>query len=435
MMDIDGTNQHLLVTSQDGEPCVNSTVWSPDGKCVATIEGYIGCVTETYDPFSPGHGRWEPLPGAPGGVYVIPSDGESITLPGDASLGVVPIAESVDGNLAVPVRPGFAPRMKWLSSIPIAPEEKGNLSNEALVGHLYFDDDGVDNSSALHVISLQDSTDQILYDLTSSYLDNINDLIYVSRDAQFVSHFCNGSFGSCRGGSDNAAINIKDKNGQHLSAFPVEGNSYEMSITGPVRFSPVDTNQVLVPYVDYNEDGDTFADAFVAVIDWSSGEFLRTFNGREYTTADWTPEGDILLVGKDGNVYLATKSSRTFSDPVEYITSKDTIRNLVVSPDGSRIAYTMNGHIWSSDFDGSNFRRLTGFTEGFNMFPEWSPNSDYIAFKHLNADRGPNDHGQLWIVAADSGNVRIRETTNTPNAIPVQANGEWIGVNGSFAWR
>jgi Tol biopolymer transport system component len=95
----------------------------------------------------------------------------------------------------------------------------------------------------------------------------------------------------------------------------------------------------------------------------------------------------------------------------------------------------MAGQIWVSDADGQNLRRLTGFSEGFNLFPEWSPDSRYLAFKHVDADDGPLDHGDIWVVASDSEHVRIRDVGNTENAIPLNADNQWLGVFGSFSWR
>jgi hypothetical protein len=435
MMDLDGGNLHLLATSNEEEPRINATAWSPDGSWVATVEGYIGGTTPHYDPFFPGEWRWEALRGIPGVLYAVPSSGDSVVVPGDGSGGAIPVEEYSGDNLAGLVRPGFAPNMKWLAEIANGPQNKGNLSSSGISGNLYFNDKGQGDTSALHSIDLQGNSDQVLFNLTDDSSSYITDLVYASPDGQLISHFCKASFGSCSASSNTEAINITDQSGQSLGVFPVEGSSYELSITGPARFSPTNTSHILVSYTDHYDDGDTFADSFIAVIDWQAGQFLQNFNSREYTTADWTPEGDILLAGEDGNVYLARSSNSGFSSPELHFSTKDTIHNLVVSPDGSRIAYTLNGQIWRSDVDGSNLRPMTGFSDRFNMFPEWSPAGDYIAFKHVNADSGPNDRGRIWIIAADSENVQIRDTDNTPNAIPLRVNGEGMAITGSFAWR
>jgi dipeptidyl aminopeptidase/acylaminoacyl peptidase len=74
-------------------------------------------------------------------------------------------------------------------------------------------------------------------------------------------------------------------------------------------------------------------------------------------------------------------------------------------------------------------------TDGFNKFPEWSPDGKYIAFKHVDDDDGPTDSGQVWVVASDSEHVRIREIGNTANAVPLKVGDNGLRVFGSFSWR
>jgi hypothetical protein len=433
LMNMDGSGLHLLATTDEEEPRVNSTVWSPDGNWVATVEGYIGGITEVYDPFEPGEWRWEVLEGVPGVLYAVPSSGENIQLPGNGNRGVKPIVKASENGLVRPVLPGFSPEMKWVADIPVAAESRGSLPadstgvNGGMVGSIYYDDDGEGDTTALHALELQGATEQTLFNLTDDDLDNVSDLVYASRDGQYFSHYYDDVF--------NGAIYILDRNGQILSGISDEGDSYEVSVTGAMRFSPVDANLLLVPYMDSFNNNETYLDDIVSVIDWSTRTFRKHFSQREYNAADWTPDGNILLAGKDGNVYLSSVTNQNISDPQLHISGIDNIKNIAVSPDGSSIAYTLNRHIWVSDFNGDNFRRLTGFTEGFNMFPEWSPDSHYIAFKHVDDNDWENDSGELWVVAADSENIKIKETGNTPNAIPLYNGDRHIGVFGSFSWR
>jgi WD40 repeat protein len=435
-MSIDGSDLRLLATTDDEEPMVNATVWSPDGNWVATVEGYFGGMVEVYDPIQPGgEWHWEALDGVPGVLYAVPSSAENVTLPGDGSSGVLPIAETTKEGLLRPVRAGYSPELKWLPDISITSEERGSLPDNAasLSGTIYFDDDGEGDTTAMHAVNVQDGTDQIMYNLTDDDLDNVNDLVYVSRDGQLFSHYCS-DYGNSY--DDDRRFIIQDQNGQILANILGQGNGYKMSVRRAMRFSPVDSKLLLILYSDYLSGSDTYADYLVTVLDWNSRTFIKHFKSREYNAVDWTADGDILLAGQDGNVYLAKVSGQNISDPVLHITSQDSIKSIAVSPDGDSIAYTLNEQIWVSDFNGDNFQRVTGFTSGYNMFPEWSPDGQYIAFKHMDYDNHyPNDHGKLWIVASDAMNIEVRDIGNTTNAIPIMRGDRHLGVFGSFSWR
>jgi WD40 repeat protein len=392
MMNIDGSELHLLATTNDEEPMVNSTVWSPDGKWVATVEGYFGGMVEVYDPIQPGgEWHWKALDGVPGVLYAIPSTSESVTLPGNGGSGVVPIAETTSDGLLSPMRAGYIPEMKWLPDIPIATEERGSLPTNvaALSGTIYFDDDGEGNAIAMHAINVQDTTDQILFNLTDDDLDNVDDLVYSSRDGRLFSHYCS-DYGNSY--DDDRRFIIYDQNEQILANILGQENGYNMSVRRAIRFSPVDSNLLLILYSDYHSGSETYADYLVTVLDWNSKTFLKHFKSQEYNAVDWTAEGDILLAGEDGNVYSANVTDQGISDPVLYISGQDNIKSIAVSPEGNSIAYTLNEQIWVSDINGDNFQRLTGFTSGYNMFPEWSPDGRYIAFKHIDEDdQSPTD--------------------------------------------
>ncbi|MDT8369822.1 MAG: amidohydrolase family protein [Longimicrobiales bacterium] len=63
------------------------------------------------------------------------------------------------------------------------------------------------------------------------------------------------------------------------------------------------------------------------------------------------------------------------------------IRDPVVSPDGTRIAFTALDRLWVADADGSNARRLTT-TDASEHHPAWSPDGRSIAWVTWEGDAG-----------------------------------------------
>lgn len=86
------------------------------------------------------------------------------------------------------------------------------------------------------------------------------------------------------------------------------------------------------------------------------------------------------------------------------------LRNSAISPDGSTIAFTYKGDIYTVGVNGGNATRIT--TEGYNTAPVWSPDSRTLAF---SSDRRGSD--DIFIVDAAGGTPR-RLTTNSGTETP-----------------
>lgn len=87
------------------------------------------------------------------------------------------------------------------------------------------------------------------------------------------------------------------------------------------------------------------------------------------------------------------------------------MRNVKISPDGSTIAFTYKGDIWTVPAKGGQARQLTTQT-AYETTPIWSPDSRNIAFasdRHGNMD--------IYIVPATGGTAR-RVTTNSAKETP-----------------
>lgn len=87
------------------------------------------------------------------------------------------------------------------------------------------------------------------------------------------------------------------------------------------------------------------------------------------------------------------------------------LRNVAISPDGSTVAFTYKGDVFTVDFQGGKAQKLTSGS-AYDSYPVWSPDSRIIVFA---SDR----LGSLDLFAIDAGGGTPRRlTTNSGSEIP-----------------
>jgi len=110
--------------------------------------------------------------------------------------------------------------------------------------------------------------------------------------------------------------------------------------------------------------------------------------------AAWLPDGSYVYL--DGNKLYKSSPTDFFEHPVAILDLEDNLAtggkgslfvHLTASPDGRRLAFTWNGHIWVVDVNGANLHRITEVpSDSTNQVlgasfgsPTWSPDSRWVA--------------------------------------------------------
>ncbi len=91
------------------------------------------------------------------------------------------------------------------------------------------------------------------------------------------------------------------------------------------------------------------------------------------------------------------------------------------SPDGSQLVFSSSKsgqpHIWVSNADGSNQRRIT-FAGIYNSSPNWSPKGDKIAFSGQAPERGANNFN-IFTIDPSGSNLQRLTSDSFSNENPV----------------
>jgi TolB protein len=127
------------------------------------------------------------------------------------------------------------------------------------------------------------------------------------------------------------------------------------------------------------------------------------------------------------------------SDPRVVLSAKMMIMGLVLSRDGSQLAFwgcpgsiaydcippEEDLDVWSLDWDGSNLRNLTEDSTANDLHPGWSADGKQIVFE---SDR--SGESQLYIMNADGSNVKALTKDALRNTEPTWSpDGKWIAYH------
>jgi dipeptidyl aminopeptidase/acylaminoacyl peptidase len=415
VMNADGTG--LRAFTKDQFLGSGSPEWSPDGRHLLFLWG-SGAVSATI---------------GTGGVIVAGRCPVTYIAPADATLIDVD-AEDRDPNAS----PAFIPkrlaeadstptdiytcrRISWRA--PLAPAAavngvaaSGAGLNAGFTGTLLYKAPG-----QYYTIDLF-SGKQLLKLPANSWAASL------SNDASLLTFYTDtpGSF------SEDRVRVLRANDGASMLSFDLAE-----SVRGPMRFSP--TNRYLASEWHSIDLGDAGGINVATVFDISDAN--RVLIARRYFDYDswaWHPDGRLLLVR--GETLYATDKTLSGSAGVGVTalgTFSDVISGLQVSPDGTRLAFTMAGRIWISQLDGSGLRQVTRSSLTENA-PVWSPDGRWLAF--VQNDVVSSGCRGIWVVPADAQRVFINQLGVPSSAVrlksaPQNEDTVLCDYGGSLSWR
>ncbi|GAB3665454.1 hypothetical protein GCM10027594_33010 [Hymenobacter agri] len=190
----------------------------------------------------------------------------------------------------------------------------------------------------------------------------------------------------------------KAYSGSRLEVINAAGNQIRVvfdskvssSILGP-RVSP-DGTKIAFTYIGYYFQAPITFGYGTVVVDMSGNYVAGIAN---YFSPSWLPDGRLLLAGDydsgishsapttpsaKAGLYLATLAGGTITPTrLAGVSTNPTPILPSASPDGSRIAFVQNNHLWLVNPDGSGLRQLTNASNSQEGPATWSPDGKYVA--------------------------------------------------------
>ncbi|MBK0402157.1 PD40 domain-containing protein [Adhaeribacter sp. BT258] len=221
-------------------------------------------------------------------------------------------------------------------------------------------------------------------------------------------------------------------------------NSKETSAVYSPQLSP-DGTKIAFSHLKYYDPSDYPVKKGTVIIDLQ-GNYVAGIP--DMYNAVWLPDGRLVVAGDfssngaapsnpsakaglhiatiTGTTATLTNINPTLSNPSPLLPS--------VSPDGKRIAFILNKHLWTINTDGTNLKQLTASdNDNEESFSTWSPDGKYIAvwsFKSFEISY----YTAIAVVPADAAQALV--LTNEAAIWPRDQQGYRIsGGRGNISWR
>jgi Tol biopolymer transport system component len=341
LMKLDGSALRQLTTSGLNE---DAPAWAPDGRHLAVRQGIA---------YGANAG------GIPGGtcpvVWLVPADATQANLStADNTTPAVQMHMLEDGATRTVCAFGS---MSWRRQAAALPASDGTPAagaglNRGLAGRLTFD-----TPERMVTLDLQAGT-------TAAWPGDGSSPFPSADGSEVAFHAAEPDSGD----NDDDQITVLNADGSRAAAVQVAGYFYSgpklsadgRRIAARVWLDEVDSEPIITVF---DRGGTVLARAPAA-----------------YEVFAWMPDGRLLLVAK--NSIGVTDAALQVIEPLA--TLGDAVHSLAASPDGTRLALAMAGHVWLMNADGSALRQLT-LSASTESAPAWSPDGRHVLLRHDGA--------------------------------------------------
>lgn len=130
----------------------------------------------------------------------------------------------------------------------------------------------------------------------------------------------------------------------------------------------------------------------------------------------WLPDNSILFTFRK-EVLLRSAHPYTTITPVREM-NYENWGNIRVRPDGKKITFYINRHVFMMDIDGQNLVQVTDSKESEEIFGEFSPDGRYLL---IGADyfHAPASSGSFWLPKIIPADGKKYDMDNDPAVIPL----------------
>lgn len=390
IMNIDGSGLKQLTTSNTNE---EPSDFSPDGTQVVISQGI------SFASIGPGF----VFAGCPE-AYVIPisvmaplSVGDNIPAP-----GIKLRSFFSDGSLSS--KACIFSRAQWRNPPDVVPNLGTSITgagiNRGLTGKMLYTFAG-------------DFFVTDLFNATKAKPGNrTTDDLSASRDGTeliFSDRFAAGT------GVGRAKVSIINPAGVEISSFfTVDG------FGGALKFSPDKTRFAA------NWSSTDIGDPVASIITLFTRTGTRLNRYKDFSGYDWATD-NLLYLSSFNELYRVDPT--TSAQPTLITRTANSLRDIQISPDGTKVAFIMKSSAWIMNVDGTALRKLT---ESNVLLGEvaWSPNGKVIAVSERDSPY------KTWAVPADGTRVPLNSIVVNTTAFKIsEGPNNFVGASSKISWR